>query len=270
MWRLIISPPSSGAWNMALDEALLESTSSRLSKPTLRLYAWSPPCLSLGNAQPSSQVDLALIQRLNWDIVRRSTGGRAILHTDELTYSVAAPLDNPHFNGGVLESYKHICQGLVQALKILELNIEIQPEVKLTNTEREQPICFEIPSSYEITAGGKKLIGSAQVRRKGGVLQHGTLPLYGDIARICQVLTFPNDKLRHSAAEQLRQRATTIEQLLNVRISWDEVADAVKFGFQNALGLTLDQQDPSRDELFRAEQLMEEKFTKDEWTHRLL
>jgi lipoate-protein ligase A len=254
---------------MAMDEALLESSSNGNSPPTLRLYAWSPPCLSMGSAQPSSQIDLHLLQDLAWDIVRRPSGGRAILHADELTYSVSAPLDHPHVAGGVLESYKNISQGLVQALRLLGLKIEIQPEVKLTHSEREQPICFEIPSSYEITAGGKKLIGSAQLRRGGGVLQHGSLPLSGDIARICQVLTFPDGALRQAAAERLRNRATTIEQLLNQPVTWDEAAQAVKAGFQNALGITLDQQTPSEGEMLRTETLIKEKYRHDAWTYRL-
>lgn len=269
LWRLIITPPKPGVWNMALDEALLETTSIGASPPTLRLYAWSPPCLSLGNAQPSGQVDINLIQDRNWDIVRRASGGRAILHTDELTYSVTAPMDNPHVTGGVLESYKHISQGLVQALEILHLKINIQPEVKLSNSEREKPICFEIPSSYEITAEGKKLIGSAQVRRGGGVLQHGTLPLAGDISRICQVLTFPDNMLRSAAAEHLRDRATTIEQLLNQKVSWEDAANAVRAGFQTALGLTLEKQNPTESELLRTEELVEEKYKTDDWTHRI-
>jgi len=255
--------------HLPLDEVLLESTSNGISPPTLRLYAWSPPCLSLGYAQPSSQVDIHLIQDLKWDIVRRPTGGRAILHTDELTYSVTAPLDNPHFAGGVLESYEHISQGLVKALENLQLNIETQPEVKLSNPEREQPICFELPSSYEITAGGKKLVGSAQLRRRGGVLQHGSLPLTGDITRICQVLSFPDDKLRRAATKRLRDRATTVEQLLNQQVSWEDAADAVKAGFKRALDLTLEQQNPSEDEMLRTEELHEEKYKNEEWTNRL-
>jgi lipoate-protein ligase A len=268
-WRLIITAPKNGAWNMALDESLLESVSNGISPPTLRLYSWSPPCLSLGSAQPSSQVDIKLIYTRHWDLVRRASGGRAILHTDELTYSVTAPLDNPHVSGGVLESYKHISQGLVQALEILRLKIDVQPEVKLSESEREQPICFEIPSSYEITAQGKKLIGSAQVRRGGGVLQHGTLPLGGDIARICQVLVFPDAETRNSAAARLRERATTIEGLLQQEVSWEDAVHAVKTGFQRALGLTFEQQNPTEEEMLRTEELIEEKYACDEWTHRL-
>ena len=253
---------------MALDEAILETIIERRTSPTLRLYSWSPPCLSLGYAQPISQVDLDRIRGSNWDIVRRPTGGRAILHTDELTYSVAATLDNPHFTGGVLESYKHISQGLVKALQILNVGIEIQPEVKLTHAEREQAICFELPSSYEITAGGKKLVGSAQVRRRGGVLQHGSLPLEGDISRICKVLAFPDEEQRNIAVSRLRGRATTVETLLGFPISWQDAADAMVAGFSQALQLNLVQDVPSADELERADRLCKEKYERLDWMEK--
>ena len=183
--------------------------------------------------------------------------------------SVAAPLDNPHFAGGVLESYKHISQGLVKALEILRLDIEIQPETRLTSAEREQPICFELPSSYEITAGGKKLVGSAQVRRRGGVLQHGSLPLSGDIARICQVLTYPDEGQRDRAAKHLRERATSIEQLLGMSISWQRTADAIVAGFREALGIHLEGQSLSDEEAERADQLCRERYEHCDWLERL-
>ncbi|HEX9617401.1 MAG TPA: hypothetical protein VGA03_08280, partial [Anaerolineales bacterium] len=109
-WRLIHTPPAPGAWNMAVDEAILEAVGRGQADPTLRLYAWSPPCLSLGYAQPSSDVDLPQLHALGWDLVRRPTGGRAILHTDELTYAVIAPLSEPRLAGSVLESYQSLSQ----------------------------------------------------------------------------------------------------------------------------------------------------------------
>ncbi|OGO16043.1 MAG: hypothetical protein A2Z14_03590, partial [Chloroflexi bacterium RBG_16_48_8] len=245
---------------MALDEAILETTIKKGAYPTLRLYSWSHPCLSLGYAQPISQIDLDRVQALEWDIVRRPTGGRAILHADELTYSVTATSDNPHFAGGVLESYRHISQGLVSALEMLKLEIEIQPEVKLSNDEREQAICFELPSSYEIKAGGKKLVGSAQVRRGGGILQHGSLPLAGDITRICQVLAYPDEEQRNYAASHLRERATTLEQLLGEFIPWQDAANAMVAGFGEALDIHLEQQNVLEEEWERAETLCREKY----------
>lgn len=254
---------------MALDEAILESVTNKHSPPTLRLYSWSPPCLSLGYAQPISQIDLEKTQSFNWDIVRRPTGGRAILHVDELTYSVAATIDNPHFSGGVLESYRHISQGLVEALQNLHLEIEIQPVVQLSNADREQAICFEIPSSYEITAGGKKLVGSAQVRRKGGVLQHGSLPLAGDIARICQVLHYTDERERIHAVSHLRKRATTMEQLLGKPVPCQDAVNAMVEGFETALSIHLEQQELTEEEVERAEALCKEKYQQQEWTERI-
>ena len=102
-WRLIITPPARGAWNMAVDEAILEHAGRGEVLPTLRLFAWEPPCLSLGRAQPFTDVDTERLQARGWDVVRRMTGGRAILHTDELTYSVSGPVDEPHLAGSLLE-----------------------------------------------------------------------------------------------------------------------------------------------------------------------
>ncbi len=121
-WRLIISPPAHGSWNMAVDEAILEAVSSDQAPPTLRLYAWDPPCLSLGYAQSCADADFAALARYGWELVRRPTGGRAILHTDELTYAVIAPLNNPVVSGGVLDSYSRISRGLLAAFERLSLD----------------------------------------------------------------------------------------------------------------------------------------------------
>ena len=179
-WRLIHTPPAGGAWNMAVDEAILEGARAGAVLPTLRLYAWQPPCLSLGYAQPFSDVALPRLAALGWDVVRRPTGGRAILHTDELTYSVTGPQDEPRLAGSVLESYQRLSAALLEALR--QLNLPAQAAgahlSAAEGADPKGPVCFEVPSDYEIVVGGKKLIGSAQARRKGGVLQHGALPLH--------------------------------------------------------------------------------------------
>ena len=126
LWRLLITPPARGAWNMALDESILEHIGRGESIPTLRLYAWEPACLSLGHAQPFADVDMNRLQERGWEVVRRITGGRAILHTDELTYSVIAPNDEPIIAGTVLESYNRLAQALLLAVKNLELPVEMK------------------------------------------------------------------------------------------------------------------------------------------------
>src|SRR5512136_2498720 len=124
-WRLLVTPPAHGAWNMALDETILEAVGRRESLPTLRLYAWVPPCLSLGYAQPFTDVDIPRLQANGWELVRRPTGGRAVLHTDELTYAVIAPSDEPRMAGSVLESYRRLALALVGALNLLSMPVEV-------------------------------------------------------------------------------------------------------------------------------------------------
>lgn len=254
---------------MALDEAILEAVGRGESLPTLRFYAWDPPCISLGVAQPVHDVDLKRLGTKQWDLVRRSTGGRAILHTDELTYAVIASIDNPHVAGGVLESYRHLSAGLVAGLQRMGMSVAIEPEKQRTEEERGNPVCFQAPSAYEITVEQKKLLGSAQVRRRFGILQHGTLPLNGDITRICEVLQFASEEDRTSAADALRNRAATVEDLLGEPFSWERAAQAMSAGFRQALDLQLESGDPSPGELTRAEELKGERFINAQWTERV-
>jgi lipoate-protein ligase A len=272
-WRLIRSPAARGAWNMAADEAILESSGRGETPPTLRLYAWSPPCLSLGYAQPLSDVDLAALEQRGWELVRRPTGGRAILHTDELTYSVAGPLDEPRLAGGVLESYRILAAALLRALQLLGIPAQADEKPAAAAPQGAQPnqnpVCFEVPSNYEITVGGKKLIGSAQARRKEGVLQHGSLPLHGDLTRIVQALIFPDPQAQARAAERLLQRATTVERVLGRPLEWEQAAQAFAQAFAETLNLQLLPGDLTPEERRRAEALLAEKYASPAWTGRV-
>ncbi len=267
-WRLVLSPPLPGADNMAIDEALLESVSAHRRPPTLRLYRWDPACLSLGHAQPFDQADPDRLYALGWHLVRRSTGGRAILHTDELTYSITAPTGHPLLAGGVLGSYRRLSHGLVAGLRLLGVEADTAPEVPLTEADRSNPVCFEAPSAHEITSAGRKLIGSAQVRRVAGVLQHGSLPLRGDLGRICEALAYPTAADRFAAAERVRGRAITLEHLLGRPISWESAAESLAEGFRQALGIRLTLAEPTVDERARAGALRTGRFAADEWTRR--
>jgi lipoate-protein ligase A len=268
-WRLIITPPARGAWNMAVDESLLDAAGQGLALPCLRLYRWQPPCLSIGYAQPSNDVDQYQLSIFGWDWVRRPTGGRAILHTDELTYSVVASLSEPRVSGGVLESYQRLSKALLAALHSLGLPAEAHPMPQSGSNQANAPVCFEIPSNYEIVIAGKKLIGSAQARRKDGVLQHGTLPLWGDLARITDVLVYSDDRARKDAADRLLSHATTVESVLGFRVSWEAAAHALTEGFQSELDLQLVQDELSAQEIKRADQLMQEKYNHPSWLERI-
>jgi lipoate-protein ligase A len=268
-WRLLNTGQASGATNMAIDEAILRAVASGLVLPTLRFYAWEPPCLSLGQAQASSEVDWAACAARGYHVVRRPTGGRAILHTDELTYSVTAPEAEPRVTGGIVESYRRLSEGLLAGLRLLGVpGIEAHhPEIGTAQPSDsrppENPVCFEVPSTYEITVGSKKLIGSAQVRREGVVLQHGALPLVGDIARICDVLASHSDPVR------VRARATTVESVLGRAISFDEVAEAIARGMGSALQLELVPGDLIPQECAWVDELRRERYTTDEWNRRV-
>jgi len=268
-WRIIKHPPDRGAWNMAVDEAILESVYSRDSLPTLRLYAWQPACLSLGHAQPFADINQEALVANGWDVVRRPTGGRAILHVDELTYSVIAPESEPRVKGGVMASYLQLSNALLQALKFLGLEPEAKEKHPNENGKRDNPVCFEVPSNYEITVRGKKLIGSAQARRKEGILQHGALPLYGDLTRIITALKFSNDVSRIAARDRLLAHATTVEVELGKTITREKAADAFEQAFQDVLNLNLLPGELSKKETQRAEALLHEKYAHNSWTKRI-
>lgn len=263
-WRLILNEPLNGAANMAADEAILRTVAAGNQPPTLRLYAWSPPCLSLGYGQRARDVDLPRLTARGWGLVRRPTGGKAILHGDELTYSVALPQAHPLAAGGIIDTYLRLSQGLLAAMRLLGLGVQADPDG--ATTPEDGPVCFEVPSKYEITVGGKKLVGSAQMRRHNGVLQHGTIPLYGDIARICDVLAYPDEATRATARAQVRARAATLASVGLDTVTWTQAADALVRGFAEALAVTFTPGGLSEAENALADQLYRETYTGEAWT----
>jgi lipoate-protein ligase A len=267
-WHLLLSAPADGATNMAVDEALLLSVAAGQAPPTLRFYAWVPPCLSLGYAQPLADVDLARLKARQWGLVRRPTGGRAILHTDELTYSVVAPMSEPRVLGGVVESYRRLSAGLVRGLDLLSLPVQADREYRLPGRDAKGAVCFETPSNYEITVGEKKLLGSAQTRKQGVVLQHGALPLGGDIARICDVLRFDSADERHQARERVLQRATTVA-VCGRAVTWDQAAEALARGFAEMLNVSLERVELTPAQAERAARLRTEKYANAQWNERV-
>ena len=255
---------------MAVDEAILEAAGQEFVPPTLRFFTWDPPCLSLGYAQPVADADENTLSARGWGLVRRPTGGRAILHTDELTYSISAPHTEPRVSGSILESYQRLAQALLQGLQWLSVPAQSEEKYSLPlGTDPKGAVCFEVPSNWEITVDGKKLIGSAQVRRKIGVLQHGSLPLSGDLSRITQVLHFPDDEARAEAAQRLLTRATTVETALGRVVTWEEAAEVIGRAFAQTLNLEWVSGSLTDWELDRAHELLEERYTSPAWTGRV-
>ncbi|MEL6526278.1 MAG: hypothetical protein AAFQ07_11275 [Chloroflexota bacterium] len=129
-------------------------------------------------------------------------------------------------------------------------------------------VCFEVPSHYEITSNGKKLIGSAQVRRRDGILQHGTLPLHGDLTRICDVLVYEDEHARQQAKTILLERATTLESVLGEMLAWQVAADAIVRGFEEAFNIDFTEGKLSESERVSVERLLSERYANAEWTHK--
>jgi lipoate-protein ligase A len=253
---------------MALDEAVLEHVQRGEAKTTLRLFGWKPACLSLGQAQSFADVDMSRLRDHGWDVVRRLTGGRAILHTDEITYSIAGAAEDPRLVGTVLESYSRLARALRSAVTRLGVAVEMREDSSPWE-QPSNPVCFEVPSAYEITFRGRKLVGSAQARRKGGVLQHGSIPLTGNLGRICDVLNFKSEAERQAASGRLLARAITVEEALGRPVSWQTAADAMVRGFEEALGIRLKRAEPSAGELERTDELVSEKYAQASWNERI-
>ena len=178
-WRLLVDPPATGARNMAVDQAIAEAVQDGGAPPTLRFYTWRPRALSLGYHQPLHLVDRPLARQLGIDLVRRITGGGALLHGDELTYAVAVPRRHPIVRGGVRASYAALTEGVMAGLEALGL----APQSGATTPSLDATLpglCFASPSTHEIGVGRRKMVASAQARVHGGVLQHGSLVMSHD------------------------------------------------------------------------------------------
>ncbi len=258
-WRLLLEDqPRNGAENMAVDEAIMDAVAAGTAPPTLRLYRWVPPSLSLGKRQPLGGVLFDRCANDGVHVVRRVTGGLAILHTDELTYSIATLPDDPRAAGAILDAYRSLSEGLVIALSLLGAQPEMAP-ISPGATHSASAVCFEQPSAYEISVAGRKLVGSAQVRPQGRVLQHGSLPLTGDIGRIVDYLRFDSGDEREALRQHLHARATTLSTVLRHDVPFAEAADAFRRGFATALNLDLELGDLTYAERSAAERLAEAK-----------
>lgn len=231
VWRLVVSPPADGATNMAIDVAIAEAVAAGEAPPTLRFYQWDPPCISLGRRQLLEAVDLERCRADGVEVVRRPTGGRALLHAEELTYSVIFPEADPRAAGGVLETFRRFAEAFAQALRRLGVP-EVAMAPALTPAARGDGfVCFAVPTDYELLAGGRKIMGSAQWRHQGVVLQHGSLPLDGDPGAIARYLRQGPDP------DRIRERATTLRAAAGRAVPFEEAAGAMREALEAALAL---------------------------------
>ena len=262
-WRLIHSGPASGARNMALDEALLLEVAAQ---PVLRFYSWRPFCLSLGYGQRCRLVDMERLRARGYTLVRRPSGGGAILHADELTWSLVLPAGHPLAAGSPSVGYQRIGEVLYAALQSLGVEV-CMTQVAAPNPTG--PACFETPAQYELAVGGRKLLGSARVQRRCGMLQHGSLPLAGDVAAICNLLHYPQESARVLAAARLRQRAVSLSAASDgMEFGGAQVAAVIEDAFHTACGVNFLESQFTNQELARASELERSRYGNRDWVCR--
>lgn len=241
-WRFLDTGCADGATNMSIDEALLAGVESGSSPPTVRVYAWEPATVSIGHAQDtSSELDVDKCALLGYGVVRRPTGGRAVLHAGELTYSVVGPSGRAPLGGSIAETYCAIARALLAGIAMMGVEAELAPAETTPRPRRgASPPCFASAGRFEIVVDGKKLVGSAQRRSGASVLQHGSLLLDASHAGLADVVRLPTEAERASMKQTLADRTTDLSSLLGRAVGFVEAAQAVRLGFERAWGIALE------------------------------
>lgn len=276
VWRLVRSGRCSPAENMAIDEAILIGVGGGHSPPTLRFYGWKPAALSIGYFQKAEdEVDLHELRRRGLGFVRRPTGGRAVLHDNELTYSVILPESHPGMPASVGDACRLLNRGLACGLR--RLGIDARPAGLPDGGKRPvspaaSAACFDSPSSYELVAGGRKIAGSAQMRQRGAILQHGSVPFELDADLLYAVLRFSSERIRDRMKAAFADRAAAVNDLLRRAgappVTPEAAEDAFTAGFEEGLGIRLVPGGLTDEERETAGRLAREKYGSDGWNLR--
>jgi lipoate-protein ligase A len=279
-WRFICTGAQDAFLNMALDEALLLSCQELNSPPVLRLYQWNPPGISLGYSQPIDKtVDVWKCNQRHIDVVRRITGGRAVLHESELTYSVCASVsDFPELGRTTLQTYRIISQALLESLLILGIEGEwIKPareSESLSSTPLTIKPCFISTSRYEITVQGRKLIGSAQRRfsaqpdlsTKESFIQHGSILTGKGGYSLADFL--PGEVMAEQMKRDLEESSTDLTEMLKKEIKPNELIFALKAGFRKIFDAKMIDSSITPEEFNRAGALKENKYSTSQWNFK--
>lgn len=272
-WYFINSGPCSPSFNMAMDEALLNWHSEKLIPPVIRFYEWDPATLSIGYFQQvHKDINFEEVRRQGLGFVRRPTGGRAVLHEHELTYSIIVEEDYPNMPKTVTEAYRVLSKGLLLGF----LNLGLDAYFSVPDTEEKQAdlkkpksaVCFDAPSWYELVVEGRKVAGSAQTRQKGVILQHGAILLDLDEEKLLSVFKFANEEAREKMRLKLPEKAVAMNRLVDKPFTVEQCIGAFKTGFEDALDIELVPYELTEEQLAYIEQLEKEKYANDEWNFK--
>ena len=249
-WRLLETENYTAAANMAIDRAVIVANSEGKVPPTVRFFSWKPPAISIGYFQSlEEEVDLDICKKLGVDYVRRITGGGAVFHDEELTYSIVIPESHSQIPKNIIESYGRICGALMKGLKHLGIESKYAP-------------------INDIITGGKKISGNAQTRKAKTVLQHGTILMDLDVDKMFSLLKVPNEKIKDKLIVDVKQRVTSVKQILGEDIRFNEAAEAMKIGFEEEFNVELVDGSPTEEEIELAKKFERECFSARDWNHR--
>jgi len=255
-WRFLDSGEGNGFWNMAIDEAIFAFTGKKNSLPTLRFYQWKPAAVSIGYSQDiNEELNLEECRRLKIDVVRRWTGGGAIFHQDELTYSFTSKTDAFKGFNNFITSYYRVCAGIIKGLS--RLGIQAGFRERGDSFLNKGIPCFMANSKHDLIADRKKLVGNAQRRTKEVFLQQGSLPIAYDFGLINKL--FPQ-------SDGFGDVASSISEILDRRIPLKEIRQKLLSGFVDNFSVSFKEDSLSSEELTMAQKLFKEKYSSPEWT----
>ena len=250
---------------MAMDEAIFRVHQRKDSPPTLRLYSWSPPSISLGYFQKTrNEVDVFACSRYHIDIVRRPTGGKAVLHENDLTYAVIAREHNPLFTPDILGTYRILSGCIADALSALGIHAEMSADARTSGSDSLKAACFSSPSHYELLVNRRKICGSAQVRSRGVFLQHGSILLDFDPVKTCALLT-PRDGDRERHIGKLRESVTSVYEHIGVDIGVTAICRVLQRSFEKKLGIELVEGGLTAEEETLMTRLIKDKYSNNKW-----
>ena len=266
-WRLLMDGAADGAWNMAADEAMLAEHAQGRIPPTLRFYSWRPAAISLGYFQRAErEIDLNACASRKIDVIRRLTGGRAVLHDAEVTYSLVVKESDPYIPEGITASYLFFSRGIAAGLARLGVSACLQ-EPRLSQGTPHSAACFDAPSHYELTVGGRKLVGSAQLRRDGILLQHGSVLLAFHPEELTELFLIAARERRDKITAELSRHATSLDEATGKCFGFAEVATALAGGIAEKCGLALRPAARTARESVLIENF-QQKYRSPEWTLR--
>jgi len=248
-WRMLETGYHTAAENMAIDYAILKAHSEGLVLPTIRFYGWSPPAISIGYFQRlNEEIDMEACKREGVSYVRRITGGGAVFHEDEVTYSCIVSEKNPKISHQILESYDQICGAIIKGLEELDIHSSFAP-------------------INDIVVNGKKISGNAQTRKMKTVLQHGTILLDVDVEKMFSILKVPNEKIKDKMISNVKERVTSLSHVLSEPPSFTEVIAALKTGFEGTFDIILEEGLLTSEEEEYSKIFEQKNFSNPTWNH---